>query len=97
MAYEYLVFEHPEALAVGVFIILFIVSNYAIVKFIRNKGIALIVSLLIAGIAAWKLYSERFYGWEGTLAFVLIAAVIVIIIKIFLSFFKGVRRGFGRY
>ena len=97
MVYEYLVFEHPEALAAGVFIILFVVSHYVIVKFIRNKGIALIVSFLIAGIAAWKLYSERFYGWEGTLAFVLIVAVIVIIIKIFFSFFKGARKGFGKY
>ena len=95
MVLEYLTFEHPESLAIGVFIIIFAVANYALVKFIRNRGTSLLISFLIGLIVAWKLYTERFYGWEGTLAFVLIVIAIAIFLKIFLAFFRNFRRSSG--
>ena len=93
--FDFLTVENQGVLAIGVFIIIFAVANYALVKFIRNRGISLLISFLIGLIVAWKLYTERFYGWEGFLAFVLIVIAIAIFLKIFLAFFRSFRRGSG--
>ena len=96
MALEYLQLENPENLAFGVFIILCVISFYVFSKFMRNKGTAFVIALAISGLASWQLYRERFYGWEETLVFVLILAVIALFLRILWSFVRSTSTGFGK-
>ena len=67
MGIDYFLFEHPEALAVGIFIIVFAVGFEMIFKVFNNKAIALVISLIISSFAGFQLYKERFYGFEMVL------------------------------
>jgi len=97
MVLEILQFENPEVLAIGIFIVSFIVSFRMIFYILKNKGPALIAALAISLLSAWKLYQERYYGWEGTLAILLIVIIVIIIGRIFWAFIRNARRSFGRY
>lgn len=89
MVLEYFSFEeHPESLAIGVFLILFAVTSYIMGKALGHKGSAVTIALVISLATAWQLYRERFYGWEGTLAFVIYVAVFAILLKILFMFFR---------
>ncbi len=92
MVYELFYFENPESLAIGVFIVLFALSFLILNRFLaNNKGVSLIVALTISLIASWRLYNERFYGWESLLGFVIIIFVILFFLRIIWRFI-----GFGR-
>lgn len=92
MVYEFFYFENPESLAIGVFIVLFALTFSILNKFlVDNKGVNLIVALAISLIASWRLYNERFYGWETLLGFVIIVFVILFFLRIIWRFI-----GFGK-
>ena len=61
-----------------------------------SKGVAVVVSLVVAFIASWQLYIKNFFGWE--LSFIVLAYLLAgaIVIKIILAFIKGSKRSFGR-
>lgn len=93
--YQYLSFEeHPEGLAIGVFIILFTLSYTILAKtaFKKNTALAIIISLIISGLAALKLMTERFYGYESILAVLMYIAIIGIFLKIAWAFIRNFRR-----
>lgn len=94
---EYLMLQNPELLAIGVFIILFAIAFSVLIRVIHNKGITLVVSLIIALIAAWNLYKGEFYGWESVIVVLLIIAVVVIFLKILWAFVKNIKTTFGPY
>jgi len=89
---DYLFVENPESLAFAASVLIFIISYMAIVRFIRQKGPALLISVAIALIVGWKLYREKFYGWEISLVLILGLVVLVIVGKIVWAFIKNIRR-----
>ena len=92
---ETIFFQNPESLAIGVFIVLFAVTFSVLIRQTRlEKGICIFIALIVSLIAAWKLYSERFYDMEWLLAWVLILAVVGLLIKLFWPFVRHVRRSF---
>ncbi len=95
MVSEYFVFQSAEGLAAGVFLVLFAAAYSVLIKFMKSKMPVFMISLIIAGIAAWQLYKERYYGWESLLAFLMIVFAIIIFVKIILSFFRGAKTIFG--
>ena len=83
------IFHKAEGLVVGIFIVLFTVCYYIFGSlFSKNKKIALLISLIISFSAVYKIYIERFYGYEGVLYFVLILVIIGVFFKIIREFFK---------
>ena len=94
MAIEYLRFENPESLAIGVFIALFTISFMVLIKPFKQRGITLIISLAISAIASWYLYKERFYGFEDSLAIILFIVVIAVFLKILWPFVKNLKKIF---
>ena len=93
---SYLSFQNPEGLAIGVFIILFVISYSILSKFLKEKGINLIISFMISLIAARQLYKNRFFEWEASLAVMIIVIIAFILFKVFSSFFKFNRLNRGR-
>lgn len=92
--YQYLSFEeNPTSLAIGVFIILFAVSYTAFNKAFnkKNQAVALIIALIISVLAALKLYTERFYGYEATLAVLIYILVIALFLRIAWAFVRHLR------
>ena len=87
---ELFTFRSRESLAFAIFLIVFAAVYFLISRFMRNKQAAVIISLVVSIIGAWKLYTGDFYGWENTFVWVLIIMVIGIII----SFFVKRRRKF---
>ncbi len=84
MAYGYLTFQDPAGLALGVFIVLFAIFYFFLNRLLKNnRGMAILISFAISAVAAWKLLTERFYGYEETLAVFLIILVIAVFIRIF--------------
>jgi|SRR3989344_5526702 len=94
---DYLLVRDPALLAFAVAIILFALAYVSLIRVIRNKGITLIISLIIALIVAWNLYRGKFYGWESVIAVLLIIVVAVILLKILWAFVKNVKVAFGHY
>jgi hypothetical protein len=94
---DYLTLENPEVLAIGVALILFTLCSTAFQRVMgrRQKGIAIIISLVVSAIASWKLYSENFYGWESTLVVILIIAVAAIFLRILWAFIRHSKAQFG--
>ena len=93
---EYSFAEHPEALAIGIFIIMFAVLSYLLSKMNIGKMPAAISALSISLIGSWYLYNERFFGLEGILAFVIYLAVAALFLRILWAFFKFLKSSFGR-
>ena len=94
---NFLSFQNPESLAIGVALLLFLFTFTILKRFAGfNKGILIIIGFSISVITAWQLYREEFYGWEGTLGVVLYIVIIGFILKIFWAFFRGTKRSFGR-
>lgn len=89
---DILVFENPEVLAFAAAVLVFIISFTAINKFIREKGAALLISVAISAIVGWKLYRERFYGWEISLALIFGLIALAIFGKILWAFIRNIRR-----
>ncbi len=85
----------PEVFSIAVGVALFAVSNYILVKFLRNKATSLIVALVFSMIAAWSLYENDFYGWESTLAILIYIVVAVLFLKILWVFVKSFKRSWG--
>ena len=84
-------------MAIGVFIILFAVVFYVISKFLNNSGASLVISLAISAMASWKLYNERFYGWEASLSSSTLVVVIALFIIMIWAFLRFVKSGAGKY
>ena len=93
---DYLSFENQETLAVAVGFLVFIIIVYLLGKMALPKGPGILIAFAVAAMATWKLYKESFYGWEGFLAFVIIIAVLGVLLKILIAFFKNVGRSFGK-
>ena len=93
---KYLSFQNQESLAIGVFIILFVISYSLLLRFMKERGISLILSFVISLIAARQLYNNRFFEWEASLAVTIIALIAVVLFKAFSSFFKFNRLNWGR-
>ena len=91
---DYLTFQNPEVLAMCLGAILFIISFLVIQKFMRNKLISMIISIIVGLLAGWNLYNNRFYDLERPLAFCLILAMIGVLVKLIFSFVKRSKRGY---
>ena len=91
---DYLSFENQETLAIAVGVLLFIIIVYLLKKVALPRGPGILIAFAFAVMATWKLYKERFYGWEGFLAFVLVIAVLGVLLKILIAFFKNVKHTF---
>lgn len=90
-------FQNPESLAIAVALLIFIMSFVVLRKVTKmEKGVLLVISFVISVGVAWQLYKQRFYGWEGSLAVILVVIVIVLFVMILLAFIKFIRRNFGR-
>jgi hypothetical protein len=95
MIEEYFTLNNPVSLAIGVFIIIFALGFYLLDKFKPDqRGTMMAVSFLIASIASWQLYREKYYGWEGILVFIFAAVALILFFKIFWSFVKHWQRNF---
>ena len=92
MVFDYSFTDHPEGLALGIFIILFGVIFSVFGSRLKNKGMLFIIALAISGIAAWNLYTNEFYGWTDTLVFVLYLAVIALFLRMIWAFFRFNRK-----
>ena len=90
--HEYISSDNPTGLIIGIVVILFAISYYALVKMIRNTGLALIASIAISGIATWSLYKNDFYGWQDIIVFFIYIVVFIIFIKLIWSFFKYLKK-----
>jgi len=95
---DYLLFENPNVLVFVVGVLLFVFLSYVMKKFFRNenKGVAIIVAFVVSIIASWRLYIERFYGWEGTLIVVIYVLFGALILKMLWGFMRGSKRYFFR-
>ena len=87
MAIEWFTFESTGALAIGVFIILFAISNLVLRRFMQSKGVATVVALIVSIIATFGVYKNGFYGFEEEMATLIYVMVIVIFAVIIFSFF----------
>lgn len=89
-------FQNPESLIIGVFIILLVISYTILIRFFRERGIAMIVSILIALISSYGLYKKDFHEWEGSLAAILVLVIIFIFIRLFSPLLRNVKLSYGR-
>jgi len=90
MVSEYF-FENPEMFAIAIGVLVFLVV-FSVLARRFDKGSSILIGLAVGTITAWSLYRNDFYGYESALVFLMYLAVIAVAIKIFLPFFKSVRR-----
>jgi len=84
---EFLQFENPEVLAIAIGVLLFIFT-YSVLINRLNKGVSLIIGLVVGLLAGWYLYQQRFFEWEYSLAVLLIIVVGAVVFKIARGFFR---------
>ena len=53
--YSYSLVENPEALAVAVGVILFVLVFYGFNKISRNRGVSIVIAFVLSLIASWHL------------------------------------------
>jgi len=91
---DYLTFQNQFGLLVGIAILVFIFSFLALSRAFKRAGkaVPLVISLTLTAFVSWRLYVERFYGYEETLAVILYIVVAIIFIRLLLSFARRKRR-----
>lgn len=86
-------FKSGEGVAVGIFLIIFLVGYPALAKRFENKGIAAIIILCVSAIAAGVIYTKGIpVEWAGTLAVALYILVIVAFLRIVVLSMKRVKK-----
>ena len=88
-------FENLEGLAIVVGVLLFVIAYSVIGGFMKERGVSIIISLIIALISSYGLYKRRFYEWEGSLAIILVIVIIFIFVKLFLPIWRNLRLSYG--
>jgi hypothetical protein len=83
--------ENPEVVSIAIGMILFIVSFKALMKFFKgdNKPVAVVVSLILGVIAAWRIYTTDLAYNEKFLFYVLIVLGVVILFALIIPFFRA--------
>jgi len=92
---DYLILDNPEVFAIAVGVLVFVLANAVLGRFLHNRGVSIIFSLVVGIFTAWQLYQERFYGYEGTVIVIMYIVVAGILLKIFWAFVKGAKHRFG--
>ena len=91
---ELLSFQNRETLAVALGLLLFIILFHLLSRRL-DKGPSIIVAFAASLIASWQIYTNEFYGFEKTLAFLLYLALIGIAVKfVLLPFIRFFRKQF---
>lgn len=84
---DFIAFENPFFITFIVGLLIFLVISQVIMRFMRDRGIAMVIAIVLAMLATWKIYSEGFYGLE--IAVIIIGlAILVLLIKIAIPFVK---------
>jgi len=90
MVSEYF-FQNPEVFAIAIGFIVCLVT-FSVLSRRFDKGSSILIGLVVGILTAYNLFINDFYGWEETLVFVIYLVVIALVIKIFIPFFKSVKR-----
>ena len=89
---NYELFQSPEAVIIAIGLIIFFIIYSLLLKPFKNKGPAILVAACISLISMWSLYTNDFYGWNIDVAVAFYLIAVVILIMLFYSFIKAIRR-----
>ncbi len=90
-------FQNPEVLAVAVAFLVFMMVFYILSRkrlFGSNKGVAIVISLILAAVAGRELYTNEFYGYEVNLVILIYVAVLLVVLRIVWAFVRNIRSNF---
>ena len=90
-------FENPEVIAIAIGLLVFVLAFNAL-KGKMDKGVSVVIGIVLGFLSGYYLYRQGFYGYESSVIGILLLIVVIVIIgKIVLGFGKGAKRSFGNY
>jgi len=93
---EILEFNNPNVIAIVIGALFFVGGFVGSDKFLKNKGVALLIGLCLGALSAWFTYKNGLPISSRILAFVIIILFLGVLFMMAKPFFKFLKRTFGR-
>ena len=88
-------FENTEVIAIAIGLLVFVLVFNAL-KGKMDKGVSIVIGIVLGFLSGYYLYRQGFYGYESSVIGILLLVVVAVISwKILFAFGKGAKRSFG--